>query len=295
MIMEKKPFKIDKNGTEYYYNWTCPRCGGLGGSDAWTYTGWTCYDCGGSGKRSKPQIIKKYTKEYEEKLQARRKKAWEKKLQKMIEESFDKNHEFFQKFGFDQEGKTFVVLGDTYPIKDRLKELGCRFDGHIGWHCSHDLKDSGYDCLVLDVDECYRKDLSGTYNWSMWELSASDKIKSANDERLRSKFASDFFGQVGDRFERQVTVNAIIDFKRKSFNGYSNEIAYVYKFVDSEGNIFTWITTAVLRHPTELKEGTNYTRWIQKGDEFVIRGTIKKHSTYNNELQNEVQRVKIIG
>jgi hypothetical protein len=27
----------------------CPRCGGLGGSNAWDATGWTCFECGGSG------------------------------------------------------------------------------------------------------------------------------------------------------------------------------------------------------------------------------------------------------
>ncbi|AYK20477.1 hypothetical protein C0073_022335 (plasmid) [Aeromonas veronii] len=28
----------------------CGRCGGRGGSEAWSHTGWTCYQCGGTGK-----------------------------------------------------------------------------------------------------------------------------------------------------------------------------------------------------------------------------------------------------
>ena len=28
----------------------CPRCGGAGGSDKWSFTGWTCNRCNGSGK-----------------------------------------------------------------------------------------------------------------------------------------------------------------------------------------------------------------------------------------------------
>lgn len=27
--------RTDKNGTKYYANYTCPRCGGAGGSDKW--------------------------------------------------------------------------------------------------------------------------------------------------------------------------------------------------------------------------------------------------------------------
>ena len=36
--------RTDKNGTKYYANYTCPRCGGAGGSDKWAFTGWTCYE-----------------------------------------------------------------------------------------------------------------------------------------------------------------------------------------------------------------------------------------------------------
>ena len=51
--------RTDKNGTKYYANYTCPRCGGAGGSDKWAFTGWTCYECGGTGESSTPVIEKK--------------------------------------------------------------------------------------------------------------------------------------------------------------------------------------------------------------------------------------------
>ena len=56
--------RTDKNGTKYYANYTCPRCGGAGGSDKWAFTGWTCYECGGTGESSTPVIEKEYTPEY---------------------------------------------------------------------------------------------------------------------------------------------------------------------------------------------------------------------------------------
>lgn len=46
----------------------CVRCGGQGGSQAWTHTGWTCYRCGGSGKEMRHHRV--FTAERLEKLNA---------------------------------------------------------------------------------------------------------------------------------------------------------------------------------------------------------------------------------
>lgn len=69
--MAKTLVRIDRNGTKYWEDDTCPRCGGSGGSEAWAYTGWTCYKCNGTG-RVKPYHWKEYTEEYAAKLWARR-------------------------------------------------------------------------------------------------------------------------------------------------------------------------------------------------------------------------------
>lgn len=68
--------RTDKNGTKYYYDWNCPRCGGEGASEMWKYTEYTCWACGGTGKRRKPKLVKEYTEEYAAKLDARRLAKW---------------------------------------------------------------------------------------------------------------------------------------------------------------------------------------------------------------------------
>lgn len=72
--MERELYKVDKNGTKYYrvFGATCPRCGGAGKSSAWANTGYTCFECGGAGIVD--TIEKEYSKEYIEKLEARRAK-----------------------------------------------------------------------------------------------------------------------------------------------------------------------------------------------------------------------------
>lgn len=68
--------KTDRNGTKYFYDWNCPRCGGEGESTMWLRTGCTCYECGGNGKRRTPKLVKEYTDEYAAKLDSRRQAKW---------------------------------------------------------------------------------------------------------------------------------------------------------------------------------------------------------------------------
>lgn len=71
--------KVDRNGTKYYTDDTCQRCGGAGQRSEWYYTGLTCFECGGTG-RSRTRLIKEYTPEYAATLQARRDEREAKKL-----------------------------------------------------------------------------------------------------------------------------------------------------------------------------------------------------------------------
>lgn len=49
--------RTDRNGTKYFADYTCKRCGGQGGLPQWIYTGYTCYECGGTGVAAKPEIF----------------------------------------------------------------------------------------------------------------------------------------------------------------------------------------------------------------------------------------------
>ena len=100
--------RTDRNGTKYYADYTCQRCGGAGGSDKWRFTGWSCYECGGSGKSHKPMIIKEYTPEYEAKLAERRAKRAAKKLAEAEIKAEETRAAWLEKNQFDTDGNTFV-------------------------------------------------------------------------------------------------------------------------------------------------------------------------------------------
>lgn len=130
--MELEYIRTDRNGTKYYHDWTCPRCGGAGESDKWVFTGRTCYACGGTGKRAKPLVVKEYTDEYAAKLAAKRKaredakpKPSEDELKAIAEAS---KAESAASSGINADGTGYAYEGNTYPIKDAIKRAGGKWD-----------------------------------------------------------------------------------------------------------------------------------------------------------------------
>lgn len=268
----KKLIKVDRNGTKYYsHGCACDRCGGLGGSDAWAYTGWTCYKCGGSGIG--PEIIsKEYTPEYEAKLAQRRAKRAEAKRLELLAQSAERNKEFFQAQGFNENGKTFVILGNTYNIKEQLKELGCKWCNLIGWHSPVELE--GFNSVEIDVDDVYFKDYAETYRWNYWkgngEETYSSKIKEANEAMNRKTNPSAHVGSAGDKIEVEVEL-----VRRGSFDSTFGT-TYVYNFKDSNGNVFIWKT----KNFFDVKN-------------CLLKGTIKEHSEYKGICQTVLTRCKV--
>lgn len=125
-MAQKILIKTDKNGTKYYHNVDrCPRCGGTGIVEIYRpVNGGDCFQCWGSG------IIeydtKEYTPEYETKLEVQRQKREAKRIVKLEAELPAKQAEWLKHNGIDQNGHTYIFLGNTYEIKEELKALGAK-------------------------------------------------------------------------------------------------------------------------------------------------------------------------
>lgn len=127
-MFELEYVRTDRNGTKYFNDWNCPRCGGAGESDNWIFTGKTCHACGGTGKRAKPLVVKVYTDEYAAKLAARRKAREEAKPNPDAEEVHAACEESKARAASDEginaDGTGYAYTGKTYAIKDTIKEAG---------------------------------------------------------------------------------------------------------------------------------------------------------------------------
>lgn len=284
--MSDKLIKIDKNGTKYYADNRCPRCGGQGGRDEWVYTGYTCFECGGTGFAQKPYVYKVYTEEYEQKLKSQRAKRAEKRRQERAAQADELNAAFLEHNGFSPEGKVYAVLGDTYPIKDQLKDAGCRFSPLLGWHCNHPL--DGYKTLEIDVSELWSQDAAGVYTSPADEgaLNVADRIRKANDALKANDSDSEYVGDVGSRIETHVKLVRTYSYTVKF--GWETRTNWIYTFSDDNGNVLVWKTSACF---DRIVDG-RYVPYLE-GDELTIRGTVKEHSEYKGVKQTVLQRVKV--
>lgn len=153
--------RTDRNGTKYFYDWTCPRCGGAGQADKWIMTGRVCYACGGTGKREKARIVKEYTEEHAAKLEAKRLAKARKQIEeakRYAEEHADEieaenrriREQRYAENGCGKDGIGYVLEGNTYPIKEQIKANGGKWIYGV-WVCPVAMNGSGIRARKIDL------------------------------------------------------------------------------------------------------------------------------------------------
>lgn len=270
--------RTDKNGTKIYHDYTCPRCGGAGGSDKWTFTGWTCYECSGSGRSHKPQIVKEYTPEYRAKLDAQRAKRSEKRRLERVAEFKSNLPKLIKDRGFNADGKLYVVIGDTYSIKDQLREAGAKWKPTFNsWIFTEEPKD--YVTVELTAEECL--DFHEEDGWIGWkDIDYKEVIQSKIPKDDKVEVISEYVGSIGERIELEVTLEKVRSWKVPSYGGWGTDTKVLYVFRDTSGNILVWTTTG---YGIELNEG----------DKAILRGTVAEHKEYDGEKQTSLKRCSV--
>lgn len=261
--------RIDRNKTKHQVVLTnCDRCGGAGAHEMWRYTGGTCYKCGGSGRMQAKRKI--YTPEHAEKLRKQREKRAEKKLQERREKAKEENKIQLAKWGYHT-GKIYTVLGDTYSIKEELKEKGAEWGGRtLGWYFSE--KNYEYETVELEVSELvWYNDLGEVLQRDPNEY--KEYVKQAKKGLEKE---SEWVYEVGEKIETEL----------KILNSFEIETAFgwscINKLADSEGNIFIWKTAKDLAY------------MYGEGNVVKIKGTVKELSEYREEKQTVLTRCKVI-
>ena len=117
-----------------------------------------------------------------------------------------------------------------------------------------------------------------------------EKEKEIADKQKNDK---GYFGNIGDKvILKNITWEVITSWEYQiGYNNYTT--TYLYKLTNENGHIFTWKTNKSLwwEQQSENKEHDyNFT-----GNKIIkeLKGTIKDHTTFNNESQTELTRCKI--
>lgn len=268
--------KVDRNGTHVFADCTCNRCGGTGYLDCYSHVdGGVCFECGGSGVSTATEI-KIYTDEYGAKLKAQRAVREEQKRQELIAESGEWNKEWMAKEGFNGEGITYIVLGNTYEIKEDLKAHGAKFNYLLGWHMPNA---EGYDAVPVKLEQVTSHLYNGRLDYLHDDAAELvKKLKEVAEQELKAKngeHISEYIGTIGER--REFVCKMIGCFAYETNYSYYGETNYIYKFVDVNGDIIVW----------------NTSNYLEKDkDEYRFKATVKEHSEYKGEKQTVVNRPK---
>lgn len=171
--------------------------------------------------------------------------------------------------GFNSVGVTYLVLGNSYPIKQQLKESGFKFSPLLRWH--------GPDNEFQLPNGCFYKELSydEVFEWddkdgvTFMREGARDIIEDIFNPQEISN--SEYVGEIGERFRgTQVYI--------KSIRGFDSEFGYkyVYTFEDDYGNLYSWFTTVQLP--------------ATAGAKGTLSGTIKNHTEYKGAKTTQLSR-----
>ncbi len=169
--------------------------------------------------------------------------------------------------GFGEKGFIWIFKGETYENLDFFHASPCRYARTWGWYLPSDIEmpsplPANIEPLKLEWDEVSFED----------QLISEDQIKEVVDKMLYDAGTSRYIGKVGDRLEMDVTC------KKASVSQSIYGISYFYVFEDSEGNVYTWGTSA---------------RSLDEGVQYHLKGTVKDHTTYRNVCQTVLTRCKV--
>ena len=263
---------------------TCDRCGGTGVIASRVENGHIipipvddgiCYKCSGLGKITK--WVKAYTEEEmskylasQERTKARKAEKAEAERQEKLNKSEENQKELLAKWGYDVENPLIWLVcgGNTYEIKDQLKELGCKFNPAFGW----------YSTQPVDIPEGYGMTNINFYDVYTWfplskRFDLNNKAKEIADAAkatLEPESHSEYIGEIKERLrDLKVTLTAI-----RSFDGFYGT-SFIYTFEYGE-DVLVWMTSSC--------------KDIEVGEECLLTGTVKSHDEYKGVKQTKLSR-----
>jgi hypothetical protein len=175
--------------------------------------------------------------------------------------------------GFSNNGISYLILGNSYPIKDDLKEAGFKFSNLLRWHGSDNTFNLPADCSYTAID------FNDFFVWDEEQRVAFMKEKARENLNLifnpPMESASKYVGSVGDKLENLCC-------EVKNICGYDTVYGYrwVYNFIDENKNEYSWHST--------VNKSLSAGMWLE------ISGTIKEHKEYRGIKNTVLTRCKII-
>lgn len=244
----------------------CPRCNGSGRYSYNPRDGATCLKCGGSGIEMK--VVRWYTESERASMdrQAEKRAAAKAVRTETNKVAFAARNAF----GFGELGFITLYKGDQDVISKFFKEEAPReawYNQIFHWYTPSKMPvpqnlPEGVETLTLEWDAVKVNDL---------EMRDNEEVKQEVSKLIYPASRSEYVGEVGGRFDNTLRV-----IKAIQLEGYYGK-STLHTMEDSDGNIYTWITTA---------------RTLEEGSSYHLRGSIKDHNEYQGIKQTILTRLR---
>lgn len=270
---EKIGEPFDKNGKLYIkIKDNCERCGGTGNIQFFGHIdNGVCFKCGGRGWWI--QDVRVYSQKEYEAMEKRNQRAAEKRERELEEKRKNAKAKWFSLNGFTAEGITYMLVGNTFSIKDELKARGWKYNDTFKWHGSEPIEDFPQFALItIKFDDIAEWNYLG--QCPEYKNDAAALINRAYQQAFPPA-KTNFLGEMGERL-RDIKVTYISCYGYDTRFGYSQS----FRFETEDGDIIRWVTGT----PQKL----------EVGDKICLTGTVKEHKTYNGENITVLTRCKIV-
>ncbi len=278
--------KVDEKTKKAYIKEKCPRCGGLGFIISRVENGQmipipvdggVCYKC--NSEKYIYKWVKAYTeKEYEsyikatERRKAKEEEAREKERQERINKSEETKKAWLLENGYDVTNPTVYIVagGNTYEIKDELKEAGFRFNKTTGWYSPSNVEvRAPFFLIPLAFDDVFTWAYGRGNGYIYSAPNAYERVKAAI-EASYPESDSEYIGEEKERLrDLDVTVSAI--HTTEGFYGTT----FIYTF-NKDKDVLVWMTPSC--------------KDIEVGENIILTGTVKTHKEYKKVKQTILSR-----
>lgn len=153
--------------------------------------------------------------------------------------------------------------------------------------------DNGNRTLRKYIDEKY----IGIVIWGFFSAKKNhDRLvekKIAEEKRMAENAKIEYFGAIGDKFEKELTFEKI--FSYETHFSYYGEVSYILIFSDDEGHKFKWSTSCGTYKCWHKTNGKDAFLEYEVGKKYILKGSIKAHEEYKGCKQTVITRCKVLG
>lgn len=116
--------------------------------------------------------------------------------------------------------------------------------------------------------------------------------KIAEEKRMAENAEITYFGNVGDKFEKELTFERM--FSYETHFSYYGEVQFILIFCDDEGHKFKWTTTSSAYRAYSTISGKEGFIEYEIGKKYTLKGSIKAHEEYKGCKQTVITRCKVL-